>query len=410
MLPDGALWPHITAIVSEFDPIQVRYAGAEFCKVISVVVSGAEQTTIYMPAIVLLHNAILRLDPTSSTLTSTHYYFIRLCLYASAYQEAANILNRPIYHIPAYLDKASAARTYQYLCSAESSSAYLNPAIGLTEKFSYRTYLEYYLYGGMVFIALKEWKQALFFLEVCLAAPSSNTASMVQVEAYKKFVLVGLLHNNRIPKPPKTANTSAMKNVRAIAKAYDCLADAFKSQDPDRFRGELTEGQSLWAQDCNAGLVLQLFDAFRKYAVIRLGKTFVALSIAEVARRTSADPSDIDETAAYVTSLISQGELNAELTLPSGGGDPMPVLRFLPSAASTKTEAQLQQDLGAQALELRNILKHVSDNDHRLEISKEYIGFLQKLKNQKEQAAKVGAAGVSEAQFEDIDEDMMGDI
>jgi COP9 signalosome complex subunit 3 len=410
VLPNGALWPHITAILSEFDPIQVRYAGTEFYKIISLVVSGAEQTSIYTPAIVLLHNAILRLDPTSSTLTSTHYHFIRLCLYARAYKEAANILDRSIYHIPASLDKASAARSYQYLCSAQSSSAYLTPGTSLTEKFNHRTYLEYNLYAGMIFIGLKEWEKAMFFLEVCLAAPSSNTASYVQIEAYQKFVLVGLLHNNRMPKAPKTANPTAMKNIRAIAKAYDCLADAFKSHDSERFRAEIAEGQSLWSQDCNTGLVLQLFDAFRKYAVIRLGKTFVALSIAEVARRTSVDPSDVNGTVEYVTALISQGELNGELTAPSSGSDQMPVLRFLPSAATTKSEAQLQQDLAAQIGELRNILKHVSDYDHRLEITKEYIAFLQRLKKQKEQAAKSGTAGVSEAQFEDIDEDMMGDI
>jgi 23S rRNA A2030 N6-methylase RlmJ len=88
----------------------------------------------------------------------------------------------------------------------------------------------------------------------------------------------------------------------------------------------------------------------------------------------------------------------------------MPVLRFLPSIATTKSETQLQQELAAQTGELRNILKHISDNDHRIEITKEYISFLQKLNKQKEQAAKGGTAGVSEAQFEDIDEDMMGDI
>ena len=407
MLPNGALWPHITALLSEFDPIQVRYAGAEFYKVISVVVSGAEQTSVYTPAIVLLHNAVFRLDPTSSTLTSVHYHFIRLCLYAKAYEEAASILHKPIYYIPTPLDKPSAARSCQYLCSAESSSAYLTPGTGLTEKFNYRTYLEYFLYASVAYIALKRWEPALATLEICLAAPSSNTASMIQIEAYKKFVLVGLLLKGKTPKAPKVANITAMKNIRAVARAYDCLADAFHSHDPDRFRAEVSEGQALWSQDCNAGLVLQLFNAFRKYAVIRLGRTFTALSIAEVARRTSTNPSDVDETAGYVTSLISQGELNAELTMStddSGG-----VLRFLPSAAATKSEAQLQQDLAAQTGELRDMLKHVSDNDYRLEITKEYIGFLQKLKKQKEQSTKSGT-GPSDTQYEDIDEDMMADI
>jgi COP9 signalosome complex subunit 3 len=341
-------------------------------------------------------------------LTSIHYHFIRLCLYAKAYEEAANILDRPIYHIPTSLDKASAARSYQYLCSAETSSAYLTPGTGLTEKFNHRTYLEYFLYAGVVYIALKRWEPALAALEICLAAPSSNTASMIQIEAYKKFILVGLLFNGKLPKAPKVANPTAMKNIRAIAKAYDCLADAFNSHNLERFRAEIVEGQSLWSQDCNAGLVLQLFNAFRKYAIIRLGKTFTALSISEVARRTSTDPTDVDGTAEYVTSLIAHGELNAELTMATDGS--VGVLRFLPSAASTKSEVQLQQDLAAQTGELHNILKHISDNDHRLEISKEYIGFLQKLKKQKEQAAKVGPTGVPDPQFEDIDEDMMGDI
>jgi COP9 signalosome complex subunit 3 len=231
---------------------------------------------------------------------------------------------------------------------------------------------------------------------------------MIQIEAYRKFVLVGLLLNGKTPKAPKVANLTAMKNIRAVARAYDCLADAFNSRDPGRFRAEVSEGQPLWSQDCNTGLVLHLFNAFRKYAVIRLGRTFTALSIAEVARRTSNDSSDVDEAAEFVTSLISQGELNAELTMSSDGSGG--VLRFLPSAAATKSEAQLQQDLAVQTDELHNILKHISDNDHRLEITKEYIGFLQKLKKQKEQSAKGGAAGQSETQFDDIDEDMMGDI
>jgi COP9 signalosome complex subunit 3 len=408
VLPNGALWSYITAVLSDFDPTQVRYAGAEFYKIISIVVSGAEQTSVYTPAIVLLHNTILRLDPSSSTLTSIHYHFIRLCLYAKAYEEAANILDRPIYHIPISLDKVSAARSYQYLCSAEPSSAYLTPGTGLTEKFNHRTYLEYFLYAGVVYIALKRWELALATLEICLAAPSSNTASMIQIEAYRKFILVGLLFNGKIPKTPKLANPTTVKNIRAVARAYDCLADAFNSHDPDRFRAEVSEGQPLWSQDCNAGLVLQLFNAFRKYAVIRLGKTFTALSIAEVARRTSTDPSDVNGTAEYVTSLISQGELNAELTIPTDGSDG--ILRFLPSAAATKSESQLQQDLAAQTSELRYILKHVSDSDHRQEITKEYITFLQKLKKLKEQGAKGGAVGVPETQFEDVDEDMMGDI
>lgn len=375
------------------------------------VIKGAEQTAAYTPAIVILHNIILRLDSSSSTLTFTHYHFVRLCLLARAYEEAADILDRPIYHIPTSLDKVTTARSMQHnLCSAESSSAYLTPATGLTEKFSHRSYLEYYLYAGMIYIALKRWESALAALEVVLAAPTSNTASMIMVEAYRKFVIVGLLHNGRVPKAPKTANPGAMKSVKAIAKPYDCLADAFRSRDSARFQGEIFEGQSLWSQDLNSGLVLLLLDAFRKFAVLRLGKTFTALSIAEVAKRTSPSPADLNETTTYITSLVASGELNAELTMPVGSDQSsLPVLRFLPSQSSLKAEAQIQKELAAQTVELKTILKHISDNDYRLEISKEYIDVLKKLKKQKDQSKGNGLGGGQDATF-DIDEDMMEDM
>ncbi len=408
VLPEGALWPYISAVLNDFDPIQVRYAGAEFSKVVDVVINGADTSGVYTPAIVLLYNVIIRLDPTSSTLTSIHYHFVRLCLLARAYNEAGNILDRPIYHIPAHIDKATAARSYQYLCTAESSSAYLTPSTGLTEKFSHKSYLEYYLYAGMAYIAQRRWESALAALEVVLAAPTSQTASMIMVEAYKKFVIVGLLHDGRIPKVPKTANGGAIKSVKAIAKPYDCLVDAFKSRDPVRFQGEVAEGQSVWAQDLNAGLVLLLTDAFRKFAVVRLGRTFTALSIAEVAKRTSLIPSDLNETATYIASLIANGDLDADLTIPSGG-DPssLPILRFLPTKSSLKSEAQVQQELAVHTAELKLILKHIQDNDHRLEITKEYIEMLKKLKKQREQSRSSGAEG---AAFEDVDEDMMEDM
>ena len=51
----------------------------------------------------------------------------------------------------------------------------------------------YFLYGGMIYLGLKDWTRALLFLEIVIIAPTSNAASMIQVEAYKKWVLVGLL-------------------------------------------------------------------------------------------------------------------------------------------------------------------------------------------------------------------------
>jgi len=359
-------------------------------------------------AIPLIRNAILRLDPTSSTLTSTHLSFVRLCLQGEAFQEALLVLERTIYHIPAAVDKQTAARSTRYLCSGiESSAVYLNPDYGLTQKLSSRDYLEYHLYGAMIYMGLKQWESAMSFLEIVLLAPSSTTTSVIMVEAYKKWVLVGLLLNGKAPSLPKGANKNVMRNIHALAKPYDCLVEAFTSGRLARLKGEVEEGQSFWLTDCNFGLVVQVYDAFRKFSVLRLANIYAALPLTEVARRTSPEPSDLVETASYITMLIVSGDLNATLTQPQDPTVPA-TLRFLSSSSEPRTEADLHHHLQMQKAELESILKHLQDSDHRLEISKDYIEKLRSMKKQKEQEAKAGSSGGQ--QMADVEEDVMADL
>lgn len=50
----------------------------------------------------------------------------------------------------------------------------------------------------MIYIALHEWERASFFLEYVLSTPTNNTANGMMLEAYKKWVLVGLLANGKV--------------------------------------------------------------------------------------------------------------------------------------------------------------------------------------------------------------------
>ena len=47
-------------------------------------------------------------------------------------------------------------------------------------------------------MALKDWDKALLFLEIVLFTPTNNTASMIQVVAYRKWVLVCLIANGKV--------------------------------------------------------------------------------------------------------------------------------------------------------------------------------------------------------------------
>lgn len=405
VLPEGSLWPYIVRILLEFDPIQARYCGTQLLRVVECVALGAEQTLNHIPAIQLLHHVILRLDNTSSTLTSTHHTFLRLCLLAQAYAEAVDILDRPIYHLPTTQPDVQISRN---ICSrSDQSWTYLSPACGLTQPVSSRTYLEYYLLGGMCYMALRRYKAALFFLEVVVATPTAqNVASAVMIEAYKKWLLVGLLLTGVAPPIPKVASQTALKAIRAVAKPYECVADAFKTTDIKRLRAEIEAGNAIWHEDGNYGLMVEVYRAFREFSIVRLSKVFAALSVAEIARRTSPDAADIEETRSYLVTLIANGDISAVLTNSEDGQET--TLRFLPASASLRSETQVETVLASQTRELQILLKHIQDTEHRMEISKEYIDFLKKLKKMRDDDKKAGVSAKDRTTtVDDIDEDMM---
>jgi COP9 signalosome complex subunit 3 len=74
----------------------------------------------------------------------------------------------------------------------------MTEAAGVSSKLSYREYLQYFLYGSMIYMALKKWRNALHFLGIVISTPSTSSVSLIMVEAYKKWVLVGLLEKGKV--------------------------------------------------------------------------------------------------------------------------------------------------------------------------------------------------------------------
>lgn len=146
-----------------------------------------------------IKQALLRLDSSCSTFTSTHTTLIRLCLRGRAYAAALPVLDKAICHIPAQSDQQYLKRSQLAWCRPQLPGvAFITPVSGLPGKVNYRHYLEYFLYGSMIYIGLKRWDDALHFLQIVIAAPTNNSVSMVMVQAYKKWVLVCLLAKGHV--------------------------------------------------------------------------------------------------------------------------------------------------------------------------------------------------------------------
>jgi len=144
----------------------------------------------------LIRDAMLRLDPSATVFTSTHLLLVKLCLQAKAYSYALPVLNKHICHLPTFPGQSSSESSI--LCADGSSVSFMTDISGFSSKLSYRDYLRYFLYGGMVYMALKKWHSALHFLGVVVSMPISSSVSLIMVEAYKKWVLVGLLEKGKV--------------------------------------------------------------------------------------------------------------------------------------------------------------------------------------------------------------------
>lgn len=203
--------------MEKFDPVQIRYGGIEFrhltelvartaqavSKVgfLSFVTSAALRADSAQPlaAIFPLRSAILRLDPSGSCFTSSHLIFVRLCLEAREFYSAVPVLDKDIYHFPLGSDKGGIHINPRFWCSHhEPHSTFITLASGLSKSLDHRDHLQYFLFGAMIYIGLKDWERAFLFLEIVIISPATNATSMIQVEAYKKWVLVSLLLKGRV--------------------------------------------------------------------------------------------------------------------------------------------------------------------------------------------------------------------
>lgn len=157
-----------------------------------------------------------------------------------------------------------------------------------------------------------------------------------------------------------------------------------------------------------------MVKAFRQFSVLQLGKTFAALTVADVTRRTSPNPNDYADTGDYVIHLISTGVLNATISQPSN--DPASwILRFSDSASGplSRTEEQQHQHLEKQTQKIISLMDHIREVDRKLSLNKDYIAEAKKAKKARLNDVEGGmdeSPWMTHGDAYEHDEDMMADL
>lgn len=408
LLPSQPLWSKCIHYLRYFNPVQARYVGHEWRQIIEIVAQAAQVASRPLLAAKVIRDAMLRLDPSCAVFTSTHLLLVRLCLYAKAYTCALPVLNRHICHLPGPVDRYASRNSPALCANHDSSLAFITEDSGHSAKLTSRDLIRYFLYSGMVYLALKKWSEASHFLELAMSMPTTGPVSMIMVEAYKKWVLVGLLETGKMRPTPSAISSNVSRVYQSIAKPYVNLAHAFELGDLNRLNAEIDAAKHIWSADNNMGLILQVRDSFLAHALVGIKKVFAALTVAELSEQTSSLPRNPDAAESAIASLIMSGTVSAKLVHASTLSE-VSMLRFPSTLVSSQSlhELEVQGKLAKEGQILETLIGSIKRTNNAIGLGDDFIDHM--LKGPTWNGAGEGFAATDGDAGLDMDEDLMGD-
>lgn len=274
-----------------------------------------------------LETACNKLAPTSDALVPIHADYLALCLEAKLYKLASRWLAQ----------KRRAIHTETTITATD-------------------VHLIHH-YSAMVLIGTKNFRLALQSCRLALAVPAPSPGPFFQaaLSTYKLYILLHLLVLGA-PPPPLKFSSYQPARMRKDASEYLELAYAFERMHVEKIHQLFESNKQLYLKHNNLGLVKQVIVELSKRLIIRLSKSFVTISLSDLARRASLQD---EEATRIILELIHQNRL----------------------AATIDDQTGIIKLLDDDAIEEARIVKHLSPHhiNHCLDIVKRIDQFREKL-------------------------------
>lgn len=265
---------------------QVRFAPDTYAELCHLLTQKLVELKVPLRGIELLCRAIRKIQLFDSQLTSIHADLCQLCLLSKCFKPALEFLDIDVTGI-----------------SQEGG------------QFDSKYFLLYYYYGGMIYTALKNYDRALYFFEVCVTTPAM-AVSYIMLEAYKKYILVSLILHGKVLNLPRYTSQVVNRYMKPLSQQYQELATAYLINSCEEVQNIITKYQQLFTIDHNMGLVKQVLSYLYKKNIQRLTKTFLTLSLSDVASRVQlSGPADAEK---YILNMIEDGEIFATINQKDG--------------------------------------------------------------------------------------------
>ncbi|KAK9454222.1 hypothetical protein V1511DRAFT_512171 [Dipodascopsis uninucleata] len=216
---------------------------------------------------------------------------------------------------PLYVIQALKAKEYQAAMELLKYDVHnFDSKMGTT----YLDHLLFHYYGAHVYMKQKDFEKAEQFLLITVCAPG-YLCSLIQVESYKKLILVSLILRSRRPKIPRVANDFSSHSYKIFGKPYDYFAQAYETSDPAVLRLVWSQINGIFQKDNNMGLARQAMKAFRKYAIKMHTRALTAVPLSHIEKRDEDLLDSGLSTEAVINEMIASGMLDAELILTEHG-------------------------------------------------------------------------------------------
>lgn len=331
-----------------------------------------------------------------------------MALVSRKYEIAAPVLDKYIFNFPGAINHPKPA----FICEdGLPAAAYITVESKLTAKLKYQDVMEYFMYSGMVFIGMRRWESALECLENAITYPAKQV-SKIMVEAYKKWVLVGLLLEGRLLPLPRYTSINASTTFHVLAKPYETVAQIFETGTASRLKAEVETGYKIWHEDCNTGLMLNILAGYQKFQIRNLANVYTKITIPEVNNLTASAETGtkLPNTLLLeqlVRGMIAEGVLDATLSTPPSGSA---ILTFMPSGPKL-SENQIDQELQASKKRIQTLAAEIRQADRMLAYDKDYLQYVgkQKMKG-KHGVVDQGIAGPDLEWNSMEDEDIMAGV
>uniref|UniRef100_A0A8C3GB33 COP9 signalosome subunit 3 n=1 Tax=Cyclopterus lumpus TaxID=8103 RepID=A0A8C3GB33_CYCLU len=242
-IPDfETLFSQVQLFISTCNGEHIRYATDTFAGLCHQLTNALVERKQPLRGVVVLKQAIDKMQMNTNQLTSVHADLCQLCLLAKCFKPVLPFLELDMMDI---CKENGAYEAKHFLC--------------------------YYYYGGMIYTGLKNFERALYFYEQAITTPAM-AVSHIMLEAYKKYILVSLILHGKVQPLPKYTSQIVGRFIKPLSNAYHELAQIYTTNNPAELRGVVNKHTETFTRDNNTGLVKQCLSSLYKKNIQRLTK------------------------------------------------------------------------------------------------------------------------------------------